>query len=255
MATSTTVLLLLALTGLLGAAITAVAAIGGGALQIAVLLMFFAPAQAIPFHGMVQLVGNFSRIALLWRHISWPIIWRAGLLIPLGGAAGIWLFQGLPQRAIELLIGSFILVSLFTSGRMKLFRGRDAPLWMFIPLGFALGALSVTVAVVGMFSGPFMMRKDLKKEAINVSMATLASMGHVTKVVAFGSMGFPPWDFSVEFAVMVPAAILGTLLGERVLNRMSEEVFRWIFRATLATLAVKLIVWDGLLQPFLNGGA
>jgi len=221
---------------------------------IAVLLMFFPPALAIPFHGMVQLVGNFSRIALLWRHISWSIIWRVSLLIPAGATTGIWLFQGLPQRLIEVIIGCFVLLSLFISGRPKLFGGQDAPLWSFIPLGFVLGAMSVTVAIVALFSGPFMLRKDLSKQAINVTMAALAAMGHLTKVVAFGAIGFRPWDFALEFTVMMPAAILGTILGERVLSRISETWFRWIFRATLATLALKLILWDGLLQPLLNHG-
>ena len=109
-------LTLLALTSIVSSAISAVAAVGGGSLLIAALLMFFPPAQAIPFHGMVQLVGTFSRIALLRRHIAWPIVWRVTLLMPVGAALGLWLFQGLPTRVTELAIGGFVLLSLFTTG-------------------------------------------------------------------------------------------------------------------------------------------
>ncbi len=245
-------LALLALTSIFSSAMSAVAAIGGGSVLIAVLLIFFAPAQAIPFHGMVQLVGTFSRIVLLWRHIAWPIVWRVTLFMPVGATLGMWLFQGLPTRAIELAIGGFVLLSLFTTGRFRLFKARDMPLWGFFPVGILIGMMSVTVAVVAMFSGPFMMRKDLNRQAINVTMAALASVGHVTKVAAFGVIGFNPLDYLLPFAVMLPAIVLGTYLGQHVLNRMSERVFRWIFRVTLGGLALKLILWDGLLQPYFH---
>jgi uncharacterized membrane protein YfcA len=243
-------LALLALTGLISSAVTAATAVGGGGMMIAVLLLFMAPAQAIPFQGMVQLVGNFSRIALLRRHIAWPIVWRVGLLMPPGAWVGLWLFRGLPRHGIELLIGVFVLLTLF-SPRLRVFQRRDMPLWGFVPLGFFIGAMAVTVAVVAMFSGPFMLRKDLNRQAINVTMATLAALGHITKIVAFGFIGFRPLDHWPEFVVMLPAMVLGTVLGERVLRRMSEALFLWLFRAALAALALKLVLWDGLM-PYFN---
>jgi uncharacterized membrane protein YfcA len=229
---------------------TAVAALGGGAIMIATLLMFMPPAVAIPMQGMIQLVGAGSRIGLLHRHIAWPIVWRVVLPLPVGAALGLWLFQGLPQHTIELLIGLFVLLTLF-SRRLKFFRERDMPLWGFIPLGFAIGALSVTVAVVAMFTGPFMLRKDLNKQAINVTMAAIAALGHLTKIIGFSAIGFRPQDHWAPFIVMVPTVILGTFLGERVLQRMSEQIFLWIFRVTLVGLAGKLVVWDALVQPYL----
>lgn len=244
-------LALLAFTTIFSSAISAVTGIGGGSLLIAVLLLFFPPAQAIPFHGMVQMVGTISRISLMRRHIHWPILWRVTLLMPVGAALGIWLFQGLPPRVIEMTIGVFVLMSLFTA-RLRLFRERDMPLWGFFPLGLLIGAMSVTVAVVAMFSGPFMMRKDLNRQAINVTMATLATVGHVLKVAAFGAIGFNPLHFLIPLLVMMPTMVLGTVLGERVLRRLSEDVFRWLFRVTLGGLALKLILWDGLLQAWMH---
>jgi uncharacterized membrane protein YfcA len=245
-------LALLAAVGVVTSAVSVVAGIGGGSFLIATLLMFFPPAQAIPFHGMVQLVGNISRIALLWNHVAWQIVWRVAVLVPAGAAIGMWLFQGLPTRAIEVAIGCFVLISLFTSSKLRLFKERDMPLWGFYPVGLLLGMAAVTVAVVAMFSGPFMMRKDLNRQSIIVTMGTLASLGHIAKVVGFGTLGFRPLDYWLPFLVMTPTVILGTILGERVLNRLSEERFRWFFRFMLATLALKLILWDGLIEPWLH---
>jgi uncharacterized protein len=231
-------LVLLALTGLCTSALTAVTALGGGGIMIATLLLFMPPIVAIPFQGMIQLVGAGGRLYLMHRYIAWPIVWRICLLMPPGAALGLWLF----------LIGSFVLLTLF-SQQFKLLGKKELPLWAFIPLGFAIGAMSVTVAVVAMFSGPFMIRKDLNKQAINVTMAAIASMGHITKIVAFGFIGFRPQDHWAPFLVMLPAILLGTFLGERVLNWMSERVFLWLFRISLTGLATKLVVWDGIIVP------
>lgn len=230
-------------------AMTAVIGVGGGAVMIATLLLFMPPIVAIPFQGMIQLVGAVGRVYLLRKNIVWSIIWRIGLLIAPGAAVGLWLFQGLSQHTIELLIGCFVLLSLF-SRKIKVFGDGEMPLWGFFPLGFAIGALSVTVAVVAMFSGPFMIRKDMNKQAINVTMATVAVMGHVIKISAFGFIGFRPQDHWAPFLAMMPAVIVGTFFGERILHRMSEEFFLWIFRVSLTGLALKLVVWDGFIQPY-----
>jgi uncharacterized membrane protein YfcA len=248
-------LALLAALGVATSALSVISGIGGGSFLIAALLMVFPPAQAIPFHGMVQLMGNLSRLALMWKHVAWRIVWRAALIVPLGAALGIFLFQGLPTRVIEVAIGTFVLLSLVASGRMKLFKERDMPLWGFFPVGFILGFAAVTVAVVAMFSGPFMMRKDMNRQGIIVTMGMLASLGHIAKVVGFGAIGFRPQDYWLPFIVMSPAVILGTFLGKQVLTRLSEDRFRLLFRLMLGTLALKLILWDGLIQPWLNHSA
>jgi uncharacterized membrane protein YfcA len=74
-------------------------------------------------------------------------------------------------------------------------------------------------------------------------------LGHIAKVVGFGVLGFHPVQFWQPFLVMMPAVVLGTVLGERLLRRMSEAAFRAVFRWLLAAVALKLILWDGLLEP------
>jgi uncharacterized membrane protein YfcA len=246
---SSTELILLAVISFFTSAMTAVVAVGGGAIMIATLLMFMPPVVAIPLQGMIQFVGACGRVTLMRRHIAWPIVWRVFLPLPLGAAVGLWLFQGMSQHTIELLIGTFVLLTIFIQ-KFKPLGDHELPLWGFVPLGFLVGALSVTVAVVAMFTGPFMLRKDLNRQAVNVTMATIALLGHLTKVLAFGAIGFRPQDHWAPFLVMVPSGILGVVLGERVLNRMSEELFLWLFRVTLSGLAAKLILWDGLLKPY-----
>ena len=82
---------------------------GGGTVLIVLMLQVIPPAAAIPAHGVVQLASNTSRAWMLRRHMAWPIILRFAALMPFGVALGLWLFQGLPAEAVQMLIGAFVL--------------------------------------------------------------------------------------------------------------------------------------------------
>ena len=93
-------------------ALTTSTGVGGGSLLLALMLQFMTPGAAIPIHGAMQTVANGWRIWLLRENMLWPIILRFGIPMPIGIAAGLWLFQEMPKEWVQILIGGFIL---FTS--------------------------------------------------------------------------------------------------------------------------------------------
>ena len=240
-------LALLGVTALLTAAMTAVIGFGGGVILIGVILLFVPPAVAIPIHGLVQIVSNAWRLFLFRRHIFWPICLRFTALLPVGIALGIWFFQGLSAATVQVLIGSFVLLSLFTR-KLRRFRGRDLPLWSFWPLGFVAGILNIMVGVVAVALGPLVIRKELAKQQLIATIAYLSASGHVGKVIAFGLTGFSFQRYLLALAVMIPAVMLGGNLGKWLLGYVSDQVFLVLFQVLLVALALKLIVWEGLLK-------
>lgn len=243
-------LTLLVATALLTAALTAVVGFGGGTVLLGVLLLFMPPAVAIPFHGMVQLVSNAWRLWLFRRHIAWYLLWRFALLLPVGVALGLWLFRGLSKEAIQLLIGLFILTTLYMR-QLKRFRHRDLPLWGFFPLGFVTGVLNIMVGVVSPLLGVLTVRRELPKEGLIATLAGFAMAGHVLKIGGFGLLGFPFGAYLLPFALMVPALLLGGVLGKWALARVNEQVFAVLFYGLIALLALKLILWDALWHGYL----
>lgn len=240
-------LVLLGTAGVVTAMLTAVVGYGGGAVLIGVLLLFMPPVVAIPFHGVVQLASNAWRVFLFRRHISWRLVARFALLLPVGVAVGLWFFVGLSKEAVQVLIGLFVLGSLSVRS-LKRFRGRDLPLWGFVPLGFATGILNMVVGAAGPLPGVLTVRKDLTKEALVGTLGTFAMLGHICKVIAFGFVGFSFSEHLLPFAVMIPAVMLGGLLGKHVLGLVSESAFHVLFRVVLVALSLKLILWEGGLK-------
>lgn len=238
---------LLGATGLLSAALTAMIGFGGGTILIGVILLFMPPAAALPFHGLVQLFSNGWRVLLFRRHIAWDISLRFAALLPFGVAVGLFLFRGLSAEAIQILIGSFVLLSLFAR-RLKAFRDRDLPLGAFWPLGFVIGILNMMVGVVAPLLGVLVVRKALRKEQVIGTLGFFAFTGHVFKVIAFGLAGFRFADYLPAVVIMVPAIMVGGVLGKWALSFLNERLFMVVFQVLLVFLAVKLIVWEGLLK-------
>ncbi len=238
---------LLGLTGFLSSALTAMVGFGGGTILIGVMLLFLPPAQTIPFHGVVQLISNGWRIYLFRRHIGWHLAWRFSVLLPFGVAIGWYFLQGFSPQVIQILIGGFVLFSL-TARQLKGLRQRDLPLAAFIPLGFVVGMLNMMVGVVAPLLGVLVIRRELTKEQVIGTMGFMATSGHVVKVIAFGVGGFDFLPFLPALAVMAPAVMLGGVAGKWMLGHFNERVFRILFQLILLGLAIKLIVWEGLMK-------
>ncbi len=226
-------------------ALTALVGAGGGTALIALMLQIMPPAAAIPLHGAVQLASNSWRVVLLRRHMAWPLIIRFGVLMPFGVAVGLLLFQGLPAEVIQILIGCFVLISLLTR-TLERFRDRDLPLWAFVPVGFVTGILNMVVGVIAPVLGILVVRKGLTKEQVVGTLGFFALIGNVLKVAGFTLVGFSFAEYGPALLAMIPAALVGTTVGRRLLSRVDERAFLPIFRFALGALAVKLIVVDGL---------
>lgn len=237
----------LTLLSFLTSAMTAVTGSGGGTILIAILLQFMPPAAAIPVQGVVQLASNTWRTWLFRRHMAWRLIWRFALFIPAGVAVGLWLFQGMSPETVKLLIGCFILVTLFTR-QLRRFRERELPLWAFVPMGFFVGVLNMIVGVVAPVIGVLMIRKDLTKEEYVGTLGFFAVLSNIFKVGGFMLAGFSVIEYGPAMLAMIPAALIGTSVGKVLLGRLSERLFMIVFKVMLISLALKLIVWDSAMR-------
>ena len=228
-------------------AMTAVVGSGGGTILIALFLQFMPPVAAIPVHGVVQLASNLWRTWLFRRHLAWHLIWRFALLVPAGIAVGLWLFQGMSKEAIQILIGCFIIVTLFTR-RLGRFREKDLPLWAFVPMGFIVGVLNMIVGVVAPVIGVLIIRKELSKEDYVGTLGFYGVLTNLCKVVGFVLVGFNLLDYGGAILAMVPAVVAGNWAGKHLLGRLSEQLFMRLFQVMLVALALKLIVWDSVMR-------
>lgn len=237
---------LLSATSFVTSLISAALGLGGGVALLALMATLLPPAALIPVHGLVQLGSNVGRAILMLRHFD-----RA-TLVPFvaGTAAGALLGGGLashlPGEWVKIGIGLFILWSV--SFKPPAFFRRAAAL-----TGAVSSFLSMFFGATGPFVASYVRALGLTRQGTVSTHATFMTFQHLLKVVAFGLFGFAFGPWLGLIGAMLLAGFAGTWVGEKVLNRLPEKVFRNALTAILVVAALQLVyqgATDVLGDPF-----
>jgi uncharacterized membrane protein YfcA len=210
---------------------------GGGPVLLALMAMVMPPAVLIPVHTVVQLGVGSSRTILLWRFILWPTMLPFLIGSVVGAAVAAPIFVSLPTAALQGIVGMFILLVAWMPefGRIGPEKGR------FAVLGCGMTFLAMFVSSTGSLLAPFVASVSPDRRNYASTTASLMSMAHIIKLVAFGLMGFAIGAYLPLMAAMIGTATLGNWLGRRVLFKLREDVFRVILKVLLTALALRLL--------------
>ena len=63
----------------------------------------------------------------------------------------------------------------------------------------------------------------------------------LAKVVIFGVVGFAYAEWLIPLALLCIAVVIGTWLGSRLLERVSEKAFVRLYKTVLTLIALRLI--------------
>ena len=180
-------------------------------------------------HGVVQIVANGARAVLHRRHINW----RTALLYMVGA-----LIAGLVVAAVSyapskpllfLLLGlTPILVWL---PKKSLTLDAQRPGHAFV-CGLMVTGLNLLAGVAGPLLDIFFVRTNMTRHQIVATKAATQVFSHLAKVIVYGApllkvtgTGMPPvW----LFVVAAPLSIAGTVVGGKILDRLTDKTFiKW----------------------------
>ncbi len=229
-------------------ALSAVVGMAGGITLLAVMLLFFEPLVAIPLHGVVQLVSNGSRTIIQRRHVRWDLLVRYGALLVPMSFVGLQIAERLPVALARALIGGFVLLATWRPGWMLLgiHPEQAAPTRRFVLLGGVVGVLNMTIGAVGPLIAPFFLNLGLARQALVGTKAACQSFGHLAKIGIFGFAGFAFLPWALPLALLGFGVVVGTWAGSRLLERVSETAFVWLYRTVLTLIAARLLLAEGL---------
>jgi uncharacterized membrane protein YfcA len=218
-------------------ALTAAAGIGGGLVLLGVMASFLPPVVVIPIHGVVQLGSNAGRATLMREHIDRRILLPFSLGSVLGIAAGAKLFVALPTATLQIILGLFVLASVW----LPKLRASHISNRGFALVGIVGSFCTMFVGATGPFVASFITPDRLPRHAVVATHAACMTLQHTLKVVAFGFLGFAFLPWASLLAVMVGAGFLGTMLGRRLLDRLPHQVFANVFKIILTVLALRML--------------
>lgn len=217
---------------------------GGSPFIIIPMVNFLLEAQAVPPVVTIgMLLGNSQRTFVYWKDIDWKLTWwyLPGAIV--GAVLGSFIFTQTKLQWMQVLIGLFLVSSIFSFGFGKKSQSFKIHGWFFLPAGFVYAFLSGLIGSIGPVLNPFYLNYGLVKEKMIATKSAHVLVVHVAKLVTYASLGVLTMPYLGYGLVIGIAAIPGNWLGQMILAKMSEEQFRQ-FVIVLVTLSGLLILWD-----------
>jgi uncharacterized membrane protein YfcA len=212
----------------------------GGMILLGVLLLYMDVAPAMVLFGVIQMVSNGWRATLWRRYVEWGIVWRF-----LVGSTSMFLLLRtiavLPSKAtLYVTLGALPFVADLVHRRVSLDITRPGVPYV---CGALIIVLQLMAGAAGHILDVFFQKSALDRKTIVATKAVTQVMGHVYRILYFGSFtltfhaGVPWWAYIVAAALTVT----GTSLAALVLTRMTDDGFRmWSRRVTLSVAVTYL---------------
>ena len=215
---------------------------GGGALILipATSALIGAPA-APPVINLGTFISRPSRMIMYWHDIDWGLTkYYVPSAIVGAGLAGL-LFSRLNASWIQLLVGIFLVSTLFQYKFGKIDKTFNMPKAGFIPLGFIVAFISTIIGGLGPVLNPFYMNAGLQKEdliATKTANSFFVGIAQIGSYAFFGVLTAKLWIYGLVLGL---GAVLGNYIGKRFLAGMSVQQFRLLLLILMTVSGLYMI--------------
>ena len=212
------------------ATVSGVLGMAGGLLLMGALLVVLPAAVAFVVHGLLQLASNGWRAFLQRRHLHWHVVgWYCiGAAVAAVAVAAV---AYTPDKALTYLLLGLVPALVWLPQRaLRLDAARPAHA---VLAGAAVTALNLVAGVAGPLLDVFFVRTTMGRHAVVATKAGTQVLSHAAKIAVYG--GAAAGGTGVPYTLVllaVPLSMLGTLVGSRLLDRMTDASFasatRWV---------------------------
>jgi uncharacterized membrane protein YfcA len=235
-------LILVAAVAALAGAIASVSGFGIGSLLTPLLSLQVGTKLAVAAVSVPHVAATAFRYWLIRQHVDRRLLWSFGLMSAAGGLTGALLHSYARSPALSavfaaLLIFTGVVGLTGLSERMR-FRG-----WVAWVAGIVSGMLGGLVGNQGGIRSAAMLGFDVPRHAF---VATATAVGLIVDGARMPVYLATQWAEVVSLWPVLTAAtagaIFGTVVGERVLRRIPEPVYRRVVSTLVLTLGALMLV-------------
>ncbi|MBD3277687.1 MAG: TSUP family transporter [Candidatus Aegiribacteria sp.] len=213
------------------------AGFGYSLFSLPLLLFVMEPASAVPMLSVTSILLNVMVFAEARRSFSLkrvlPLMVSGVVAIPLG----IHLLKTANPSLMKAVTG--ILVSVSAAAYLKGFRVRvKREKAVMVPVGIASGILNGATTLSGPPVILFLSNQKVPKRPFRASLAAYFLLLNLVAAPAFFAQGLLTREVAVNILYLFPAVAAGSILGIKLANRVSEDVFRRFSLAALCLLGL-----------------
>ncbi len=222
--------------------ITLFTGFGVGTIMMPVMALFFDVKVAIFLAAIVHFFNNISRLALYRSEINWGIIQRFGVVSIIGAFIGSFAQIYLDSSWLKVGLGVFLIIySLMVlipnRIRFKLSANVD-----FIG-GFLSGLVGGLIGNQGAIRSLYLLNYGLEKKELIVSSALIAVIIDSTRIPVYAYFNYQYMQANIILlAAIVVSSILGTMLGSKILPKVSHDLFKRIVLVGVLIMGILMIL-------------
>ncbi len=220
-----------------GSFIAASLGLGGGLLVMATMASLLPPTVLIPLHGIVQLGSNAGRMAIMRANILKHVIPPFLIGTVIGAAVGVNLVVTLPTAVLQIVLGAFVLYATW-GPKLKTARPGNKS---FFGIGLFGSLATMFVGATGPLVAPFAAAASDKRQEVVATHATMMTIQHGFKIIAFGVLGFAFGPYVPLLCGLLACGFAGTWVGKHTLNALPERAFRIGLKTLITLLAIRLL--------------
>lgn len=188
---------------------------------------FFDFKTVLGITGLLHVFSNIAKLILFRQHIQWGLIWKIGIPSVLLVIAGAWLSNRVQFEYAELLLGIFCIVFALLFWWKPDLRLRPNN-YNAVSGGSIAGFLAGFIGTGGAIRAVTLTSFGLEK---NIFIATSAAIDFgvdLSRSVVYLEQGYVQGNYWWYLPALIVIAFLGSYIGKKLLNSVSQERFRKI---------------------------
>ena len=196
---------------------------------------------AVPLQGMFSVGSLVGRLYYFWDHIRWPMVWAVILGGIIGVSIGANIFVQLNEALIALLLGVILIIFIWAPFQLEGLRIKHPFFW----IGGAHGFIATLFGLGGLLQ-PLIIKTRLTKSEVTATLAGMMLGLDILKFLGYSAVGFSFAPYVPHIIMATIAGLAGAYVGKRITHRISEQLFRRVFKIMVSLFALRLI-YKGLI--------
>jgi uncharacterized protein len=212
----------------------------GGYVLIPLFALHFGAKASVAAVTVYFLIQNISKLLLFWRHADLSVTWRLSIYALPGAILGSYLLVLMPAHYFQQCLAVALLIFLalpYVSANLNPSGHR-----LFVPVFSVLYGMSSGMLGSGnAIKGPMFTSLNLLKERYVATYALTSAAMNVPKVLIYGFGDVLTAELWYVLWPLLLISLVGTYLGKRLMQFVSETWFEKIALAAFSISAIALL--------------
>ncbi len=220
-------ILLFTLLALVAEIIGTISGFGSSVFFVPVAAYFFDFHSVLGITAIFHVFSNLSKIYFFKRGVNWNIVLYLGIPAIIFVSLGAYLSKFFDSTLLELILAVFLIgfsILFLIAQNVKIKPTHTNSIIGGSISGFVAGLLGTGGTIRGMTLAAFNLNKD-----VFIATSAFIDFGvDLSRGIVYFSNGYMHWHDMKSVLILIAVSIVGTYIGKKVLDRVSETTFKRI---------------------------